>query len=411
MGKSSTGIMSMATLPTLWLALMGFAVPGLMRAQEESGTREIRSEDGIPAAIEIRDSEALASPFEQRKARRTAWMQALGLDLAFTYDALSMGALAEDAGWGGASGDATLNLRWQINADTNPQPFSLNLRARHRHAYSELAPSELRTETGLLWGLVDGFTDADFQLPEFYLEHRLFEQRLTFRYGQMTIDDLLDGHQLRSAKRSFMNQAFSSSPGVGFPGSDLGFVGRWQSRNAWDLTLGVSHVDASNLNEATTWRLLGEALFQGLQFGRDFSGWRGRDARLQLLAWRSDALPEREVPAGRGLSVTVEQDWAGRQRSFLRYAWADGQAAVTQHFAAAGMAVDLRRFDRLGLSVGGGSASEAHGGWQGVVELFYRRQIGRYLRIAPDVQLVFGDGGKTGGGSYVVGGLRAGLSF
>lgn len=403
--------MSTASLASLWLALMVSAAPGLMLAQEEAVTREIRSEDGITAAIEIRDSEASASPLEQRKALRTALMQALGLDLAFTYDALALGALAEDAGRGGASGDATLNLRWQILPDTHPRPFSLNLRARHRHAYSELAPSELRTETGLLWGLVDGFTDADFQLPEFYLEHRLFDQRLTFRYGQMTIDDLLDGHPLRSAKRSFMNQAFSSSPGVGFPGSDLGFIGRWQSRDHWDLTLGVSHVDASNLNEAATWRLLGEALFQGLQLGRDFSGWRGRDARLQLLAWRSDALPERELPAGRGLSLTVEQDWAGRQRSFLRYAWADGRAAVTQHFAAAGLAVDLRRFDRLGLSVGGGSASETLGGWQGVVELFYRRQIGRYLRIAPDVQLVFRDGDTTGGSTHVVGGVRAGLSF
>ena len=61
-----------------------------------------------------------------------------------------MGALNDDEGWGASSGDATLNERWQINADSSESPLSLNVRARHRHAYSDLAPSELKHETGAL---------------------------------------------------------------------------------------------------------------------------------------------------------------------------------------------------------------------------------------------------------------------
>jgi porin len=403
--------MSAASPFRIVMALACFVLSVRAQAQDEPVTTEKRSEDGITAAIDIRDNQFLDSPYEKRKARRTAWMQALGLDVVFTYDALAMGVVGDDSDWGASSGDATLNLRWQIRPETKKWPLSLNIRMRQRHAYSDLAPSELRRETGTLWGHVDGFTDADFQIPEIYIEHRFFERRLTLRYGQMTIDDLLDGHQLRSAKRSFMNQAVASSPGVGFPGSDTGFIARWQSRDGWDLTLGLTNVDSTNLSESTSWQLLGGALFQGLQLGYTFEGWKGRETRAQVLAWKSDAMEKIDLPHGSGLSFTVEQDFSARTRSFFRYALADGQAAVTSHFASAGIARDFGHSDRLGLALGAGKSSRNSDVWQGVIELFYRRKIGKHLLITPDIQLVGGDGMGGSSNWYLIGGLRTGFTF
>ncbi|WP_294228718.1 carbohydrate porin [Prosthecobacter sp.] len=369
-----------------------------------------RNEDGIAATIAIRDHDWSHSR-EQWQQRRTAWMEALRLDIALSYDSLAIGAVGRNDGWGASSGDGTLNLRWQINPDASKAPLSLNLRVRHRHAYSDLAPSQLRKETGALWGHVDGFTNAGFQVPEIFLEDKFFDQRLTLRYGQMTIDDLLDGHQMRSAKRSFMNQAFSSSPAVGFPGSDLGAVVRWESRAGWDVTLAASHLDSTNLSESAEWKFRGGALFTAAQLGYNFKGWECRPARVQLLAWNSDAMPEFNLQPGRGVSLTLEQQLAGRTHSFFRYAWADGEAAVTDHFAVAGVAFDLRKSDRLGLSIAAGSSSADSNGWESVVEVFYRRQISKTLHITPDVQFVAGDGVGGHADWIIIGGVRASFAF
>lgn len=377
---------------------------------QEVLTDEKRNEDGIAASIAIRDQH-WRNPREQRQQRRTAWMEALRLDIVLTYDSLAIGAIGRDDGWGASSGDGTLNLRWQINADTSKAPLSLNMRVRHRHAYSNFAPSQLRKETGALWGHVDGFTDAGFQVPEIFLEDKFFDQRLTLRYGQMTIDDLLDGHQLRSGKRSFMNQAFSSSPAVGFPGSDLGLVVRWESKAGWDLTLGASHLDSTNLSESAEWKFRGGALFTAAQLGYNFKGWDDKPARVQLLGWDSDAMPEFDIQSGRGISLTFEQQLAGRAHTFFRYAWADGEAAVTDHFAAAGVAFDLRQSDRLGVAVAAGSSSTNSSKREGVIECFYRRQIGKSLFITPDVQFVAGDGIGGHADWIVIGGVRAGFTF
>ncbi|HRJ07733.1 MAG TPA: carbohydrate porin [Prosthecobacter sp.] len=400
----------MKPLPVCLLLAAFACLTTTAMAQEEVLTDEKRNEDGIAASIAIRDQH-WRNPREQRQQRRTAWMEALRLDIALSYDSLAIGAIGRDDGWGASSGDGTLNLRWQINADTSKAPLSLNLRMRHRHACSDLAPSDLRTETGALWGHVDGFTNAGFQVPEIFLEDKFFDQRLTLRYGQMTIDDLLDGHQLRSAKRSFMNQAFSSSPAVGFPGSDLGFVVRWEGRAGWDVTLGASHLDSTNLSESAEWRFRGGALFKGTQIGCNFKGWNAEPARVQLLGWDSDAMTEFDIQSGRGASLTFEQQLAGRAHSFLRYAWADGEAAVTDHFAAAGVAFDLRQSDRLGIAFGAGSSSSNSSKREGVIELFYRRQIGKSLIITPDIQFVSGDGIGGQAEWIVIGGVRAGFIF
>lgn len=377
--------------------------------------QERRSEDGVQSAIYHRDlqlwHDSRMRGRELREARRARWMDSIGLDLVLTYDTLAMGAASPSEAWGGASGDVTLNLRWQITRDDSRSPLSLNTRLRDRHAYSDTPPSGLRSSTDALWGYVDGFNNAGFQVPEFFFEDRLFDRRLTLRYGQMSIDDLLDGHELRSAKRSFMNQAFSSSPAVGFPGSDLGFVGRWQSRHHWDITLAVSNVAGSNLRETTEWKLDGGALFEAVQLGRDFTGIRGQTGRLQLLAWRSDALPKADLSPGRGVSLTYEQTLSRDLRFFVKYAFSEGEAAITEHFASAGLARDLSRVNRVGIALAAGQSAQNTGEWQGLMEVFYRRQIGKSWMITPDLQIVAGDRLANGDGVVVIGGVRMGMTF
>lgn len=346
----------------------------------------------------------------------TWWQETLqwrGLDAAFTYDALTMGALNDAADWAAASGDASLSLRWRVNADDSPRPLAIAARMRHRHTLGGgRAPSELRAATDALWGYVDGFNDSGLEFPDLYVQQRFFEKRFLLRYGQMSIDDLLDDHRMRSPKRSFLNQAFSSSPAVGFPGTGLGLVTRWESPRGWDLTFTASNIESANLNDEADWSFDTDSLFEGLQLGGHFDGLQNQPARVQLLLWNADALPEFGLASGRGASLTVEQKWRGRWNSFLRLAWSDGEATPASRLIATGIsrAAGDEGLDRFGAAIAAGASSSEDGRWQQSLEVFYRRQVGS-LQITPDVQLNFGDGIGGDAGWLLLAGLRVGFTF
>ena len=80
------------------------------------------------------------------------------------------------------------------------------------------------SEIGALWGLVDGYCDSGFEIPDFYLRHVFERPVIELRYGQMTIDSQFGGHQYSSSKKMFFNQAFSSDPAVAFPRFGAGFT-------------------------------------------------------------------------------------------------------------------------------------------------------------------------------------------
>lgn len=388
----------------------GTAATAGVEEEESLAALDTGSTDGVSGAIHGRNW--LFRHHEKLPGEETLrWWH--GVETAFTYDALAMGALNNHTDEVGMSGEAALSLRWQINADDGPRPLALAVRVRSRDTIGGgLAPSELRAETGALWGYVDGFTDNGVEIPELYFQQRFFDDRLMVRYGQMSIDDLLDDQRMRSAKKSFLNQAFSSSPAVGMPGAGLGMVTRWTSTRGWDLTVAASNVESNNLDDEADWRFNADALFGAMQLGYRFKGFQGLPARLQLLGWNADALPQYDLDSGRGASLTAEQKWSGGWNSYVRYAWSDGGAATASGLLAAGLgrAAGKDGQDRFGIAAATGESSVESGRRQHSVELFYRWQAGRF-QITPDFQLNFGEG--IGGTSdwVALAGLRAGFTF
>ena len=378
------------------------------------------SVDGISAAISQRDflqshpllDRMLPDEFmEGVKDRLAPIGKTMRLQAALSYDALAMGALDDTQEWGTASGDASLSLRWHPIHYGRIYAFTLATRVRHRHAYGGLSPTDLRQETGALWGYADGFTDAGLEVPEFYFEHQFFKERLLLRYGQMAPDDLLDDHRQRSGKRSFLNQAFASSPAVGFPGAGLGLTARWTSPRGWDLTGTFSNLESSNVDERADWTLNADALFAGLQLGTDFKGFADRPARLQLLGWNGDAVASENLSASRGLSVTFEQEIGQHLRSLWRYAWSEGDLAPVSHMTVVGLTWDIQDLHRLGLGFATGEPSRPDQQRQTSVEVFYRHQVNASIVITPDLQLSFGDDLGGGAGWLALAGLRIGITF
>ncbi len=395
-------------LPRSAASLLALAIP--LQAQDPPAHRG--SLDGI--AGEISQGDAISSsrgphilPDEWRNAARHTLTERLHLKFALSYDALAIGTLDQGTR-GAASADTALSIRWQALPESSRCPLALAFRIRDRHAFTERPPSAIASGQNLLWRPVDGFNDNGFEIPELFLEQHLLQKRLLLRWGQMAADELLDDHPLRSAKQSFLNQAFSSSPATGFPGTGLGLAARWLFHQSADLTITASNVQSSNVSDDGRWLLRSESLFQGLQAGWNFH----HGQRLQALAWRTDGLPGESSSADRGLSLTWSlTNPTSDTRWFARAAFADGGTASATHFAALGTSFNVRSRDRLGFAISLGRNTLSNTNWQSAAESFYRWQLTKDVQITAFSQLITGHHVAQNNGWLATAGLRLGCRF
>jgi porin len=379
----------------------------------------IEAADSIAPTLERRDKldydpqrpSLVPELFEPYRAWRNELHKKLRLETVYTYDALGQGLADSTTTLGASSGEVAVSTRWLMFGQRRHRPVYLSVRIRDRHAFSDLAPAGISAAGGLLWKTVDGFSDAGFQIPDVYINQELADGRMTLRYGQFGIDALFDTHRLRSAKRFFLNYAFSNNPTVAFPGFGAGFVVQWNDVG-WDLSLGGSNIQGTADSRQVDLRLDSSALFYTAQGGYNFPGLGGRGARIQLMGWQSQNNGEEPLEDGRGASVTLEQEGGDPgEHMVVRYAASWGTASPVDRLVMFGWGREVRQYDHLGAGLGVGRSAQHSESWQGVAEIYFRWQATKELMITPDLQLIVGEGGGADNDMRVVAGIRAGIAF
>lgn len=301
--------------------------------------------------------------------------------------------------------------RWLLFGETFKKPIYLLFRLRDRRAYSEYSPSDIQGETDLLWGTVDGFNNSGFQIPDFYFDQELFDGDLALRYGQFSIDKFVDTHALRSAKRFFLNKAFSNNPTVSFPSYGAGFAARWRPAENWEITGGASNIQGTEEEQYVDLSLDSTALFGTLQVAYNFTGIGNKAGRIQVMGWGNDGNNEEDYDVGHGASFTLQHGGLTEGEVYaLRYAQSSGDPTKTDIIIFLGYSKEIRGFDNFGLGAGAGRSSSGTG-WQTVFETFYRWQVTKELLITPDVQLILGDDLSGDSKTRFVTGIRAGIVF
>jgi hypothetical protein len=259
---------------------------------------------------------------------------------------------------------------------------------------------------------VDGFNNSGFQVPDFHFDQRLFNDSLSLRYGQFSIDSFVDKHAMRGAKRYYLNKAFSSNPTVNFPSYGAGFAINWKPNELWELTGGISNIQGVEGDSQVDFSLDSNALFGTIQVVYNFTGLDGRGARLQLMGWGGDKNNVDEYRGGKGYSATLEHEGREAHQVWVfRLAQSFEEPTDTDMLLFIGHGKQIRGFDSLGVGVGVGRSSESQI-WQSVFESYYRWQVTKELVITPDLQLIFGSGPNTEESKVrIVGGLRLGIVF
>lgn len=406
--------------PSTWarLVLATLATLCPLRAADEEAletpAEASEQSDDIGANLlrDLDDGTRRLFPFmEDLEKARDRFKENIGLSYGATYHSVGFASLLSDGADTAASGDFTFQGAWAPGHHWTDNPTQLRFRMRYRHAIGDTPASGLGNQIGTLWGVVDGFSDAGFEVPDFYLQHHFERPGILVRYGQLTIDNQFDAHQLRGSKQSFLNQAFSSNPAVAFPRFGAGLTLRKEWDSGIDLTLGGSSVQGTQTGTQVDFNFGSGDLFEAIQLGYDFKRG-GLPVRIQVLGWHSDAVEDAMLDSGHGLAATYEQQLRedGLQM-FARFAWASGGATPVELFAAAGLGRPCGENDFMGVAVGAGRASGASNDLQGVIEAFYRWQPRRGIRVSPDVQVLFGNGFNDSPGLRVVAGLRAEIAF
>jgi porin len=398
---------------------------GSVHGSESSSSPEIAPKEGtdtVEATIERRDSldydptrRTLFPDFYYKyRSWREKLFQKIGLQATLSYDILGQGISESSDQDYGTSGDLTFSARWLLLGEMYNKPVYLSFRTRYRHKYSAQPPSLLGPNNGLLWKTVDGFTDAELQIPDLYLSQELFDSRLTLRYGQYSIDSFVDNHNLRSAKRFFLNQMFSNNPSVPFPSYGAGFALQWQDTRNWDFTFGGSNIQSTDsLNrDEVNFNLGSSALFYATQGGYNFTGLNKRDARAQLMVWNSQENSEHEIPSTRGISLTLEHSGKLQTEHYVgRLAFSEGESVDVDRLAMIGYGREIRGYDNVGVGIGAGRSAVKTSRWQCVTEIYYRWQVAKELVITPDLQMIFGSGVDGEDRIQFVAGIRTGLTF
>lgn len=384
------------------------------------GVEQKEAADSIDSTLERRNAldydpsrPSLIPPFfDKFRARREEIKKKIRLETVYSYDALGQGYANSNGTLGASSGEVSFSSRWLLFGQKYNRPFYLSFRLRDRHSYSDHAPSEISSTAGLLWKTVDGFSDAGFQVPNFYFSQELADARLTLRYGQYSIDYFFDKHDLRSAKRYFLNYAFSNNPAVAFPGFGAGIIAQWKDEGNWDIAIGASNIQGTDPTKKVNLSLDSSALFYSVQGGYGFKGIANQNARVQLMGWETRSNGEERLSEGRGVSLVLEQKGVSERDHFVaRYAFSDGDATDVDQLFMLGWGREIKKYDHLGIGLGLGRSALDSSAWQGVGEIYYRWQATKELMITPDLQIILGEGLGDGSSFQVVAGVRAGITF
>lgn len=383
------------------------AVTGLSAAEEPE---ELLDEDSDGAnatpfaATEAITERALVKPFEWLEERTKS-------ELGLSLDTLFLASLGGGEVEPSASLDATFHVERPIFGSLLENNLTLYGRMRVRSAILDDAPADLSDDIGTIWGVVDGFSDSGFEIPDLFLRHIMPDRNLELRYGQMVIDAQLDGRPIGGSKTAFLNRAFSASPGAAFPRSGAGATVAWDPDGPWDLVYAITTVQGSQESDQVDFQFGSSDYFQAFQVGYTFPGGRIGPRRAQVMVWHSGPAPDSKLDAGEGISFTYSHRFNEPIRSaFCRVAFAAGEASAASFMLVGGFTTDYPTDAVTGIGIGVGNSS-LNDDWNGVVEGFYRKPVGSHGSVRLNGQLIIGEGFADSGAVRLLLGASARCTF
>ena len=310
--------------------------------------------------------------------------------------------------------------QWDLLGRDSKNTGTLVYKVESRHRLgTDVAPQELAGEIGYAGLTALTFSNAGWELTNFFWRQELLDGRLGFVLGQVDVTDYVDTYGMVSPWTDFSNLAFSTDPTIPAPNQGLGAAASFTFTNKMYLLAGLAD---ANGDPTDPWEgfqtFFGDnEFFKHMEVGW-FSSYENRYANnIHLTGWQADARKGPGIPNGWGVAFSFNHMVADQWLPFLRLGYSDGGAGtVLDRSVSIGIGRYMRhKSDVLGFGLNWGRPSEETFGPglrdQYTAELFYRLHLLPHLTITPDVQLVVNPALNPDEDQIWLFGLRARIDF
>lgn len=375
--------------------------------QESQVSRDLsdRAPDSIPEQIleaeTIKRSIFKFDPFtrivQPWRKLNSKLRETIRLEFSLSYTALYQVANKATVGKGknhAAGGIWDFSGLWQVFSDYRGNPAYIGFRSSTRHRlFTDIPPSELGDNIGSLWRTDGAYGENNFFISQLWWEQHLFDNKLNFRIGKIDQSDYIDSFNFSSARLFFVNSAFSSNPTISYPGNGLGASVFYQPYEFFYIlsSFGDANGDSSTFDFGTFFDE--QEFFTGFEVGFLTNISRQGNGNYHIAIWHSDRIKKQNVPTGRGLAITFQQQIWNKYNVFLRYSYTNGNVTDVKQLLSGGIGV----YDPLhlgidenlfGLAFAWGEPEVNSLRSQYVIESFLRLQVFPSIQVTPDVQLI-----------------------
>jgi porin len=386
--------------------------PGFDNSPDNVDNQLNESDERVDSLFPIDPLQPLHRVWE-RVTRRLR--QTIGLDLGLNYTGLYQRAdkalprQQTEAG----GGDLDFFGRWDLHNRGGRWPGALVFFTETRHRYTEIPPSDLGGAIGSLWGTTNAFTTQDYALTQLYWEQGSREDRLVYRLGKMDPDTIYDRSRYVSANEAFLSQAFSATLAMPVPNTGLGGA---VAISPITNTYIVGGVHDANGAKTSFGEIEKGELFAAIELGVAPRHGKPGAGLYHVTLWHSDEREEANIPSGRGIALTLQQELGpdGDIVPFFRYSYGDGGATPVRQAIALGLGLEKpfgQNNDLIGIGFSWGQPTDSTLQDQYVLEAFYRLQVTPHTNLSPDIQVIFNPAKNPAEDSITVGSIRLRTPF
>lgn len=406
----------------LWASVLFFCLPVSLHAQSVG---DVLAGPGATPNVLARDAQD-ANDVLGINAQKSwsEWKADIkedsGLDFGIDYNVLGYTASSSPGENQTASGALRLFGSWELLNRGEANNGTLVFKFEHRHAFTNVAPSDFGSEIGYA-GLVSSvYSDQGARLTHLYWQQDFAQGRGTVYAGWLDVTDYTDVYALASPWSGFSNLAFQTGSGTigGLPDGSLGvMVGGFLSDNYYAA---ASLADA---NADQTDPLGGfDTLFNDFETFKTMEiGWTSSPEALfvdnaHLTFWQIDDRKTAGTPSGYGVAFSFTKGIDNTWMPFVRGGWSKDGGSLYEAAVSTGIGYTSdpgRNLLGVGLNWSRPNSNTfgAKLNDQYTLEVFQQWQLTEGLEMTPSVQIIKNPALNPGTDTIALLGLRARMAF
>ena len=352
--------------------------------------------------------------FTDRLKENTGLAVGTSYSLLYQYASKTVaGATSNDA----ASGVLEFFGHWNIfHSEERKNPGYLGFKIKWSHTiFSDIPPTQLDDQIGTLWQTTTTFNKQSISLDQIWWQQSFYDEKLVFRIGKVDQSNFVDFYMYSSAKRFFLNEAFSQNPTIPFP--DTGFLGFIKIRPN-DIfyilaSLGDLNADGDSLNIKSFFK--DRDYFETLELNfSPLANKLGYGGNFHITFWHSDKIEDEDIPSSRGFNINLSKVFYEQYGAFIRYGYSDGKFTDVKQLFSTGFGVS-HPFNRqghfFGVAFAVGEPAQDTLRTQYVIETLYRVQLTPIAQLTPDIQFIINPPNNPEEDVLAVLGLRVVISL